>query len=363
MRVYNSAANLPVGRQRRKDAKFLRFELCVLAVKQITMKRLLFFCLFFFILSSLSAQKKASPQRVIFDTDMGPDYDDAGAIALLYAFADSRKINILATMASTKYEGVAAVLNVFNTYFNRPNLPIGVPKGDAVQQKDWQHWTDTLIVNYPHAIKKNSDAEDAVALYRKILAKQPDNSVVIITVGFLTNISNLLQSKPDIYSSLNGIDLVKKKVKKLVSMAGRFPEGKEFNVFKDIKASQYAFAHFPKPVYYCGFEIGERIKCGLPLVHNEAIQNDPVKDVFRISIPQAAEDSAGRKSWDEVTTLLAITGFQPYYDLKEGNITVAEDGSNTWNGKRKNQFYLIDKNAALLMQTTIDKLMMHQPVK
>jgi hypothetical protein len=31
---------------------------------------------------------------VIFDTDMGPDYDDVGAIALLHAFADSGKASM-----------------------------------------------------------------------------------------------------------------------------------------------------------------------------------------------------------------------------------------------------------------------------
>ena len=298
---------------------------------------------------------------VIFDTDMGPDYDDAGAISLLYAFADSNKINILATMASTKYEGVAGVLNVFNTYFKRPDMPIGVPKNYAVEQRDWQHWTDTLLANYPHQIKANSEAEDAVTLYRKLLSKQPDNSVTVITIGFLTNISNLLQSKPDKYSPLYGVELVKKKVREMVSMAGKFPAGKEFNVFKDIEASQYAFSHFPKPVYFCGFEIGEQIKCGLPLIHNDAIQGNPTKDVFRVSIPQAAEDSAGRKSWDEVTTLLAISDYAPYYGLKEGKIVVTEDGSNTWNKNGKNQFYFVDKDAAAAMQKKIDKLIMHLP--
>ncbi len=327
------------------------------------MKYLLLLCFCCFFLNGIFAQNQTSSTPVIFDTDMGPDYDDAGAITVLHAMADSGKINILATMASTNYEGVAAVIDVFNTYFKRPNLPIGVPTGYAVDQRDWQHWTDTVIANYPHQIKQNKDAEDAVALYRKILAKQKDNSVVIITVGFLTNIANLLQSNPDAYSPLNGVELVKKKVKQMVCMAGKFPEGKEFNVFKDVKASQYAFAHFPKPVYFSGFEIGEQIKCGLPLVHNERIQHNPTKDVFRICIPQAQEDSAGRKSWDEVTTLLATTGFQPYYNVKEGNIVIAEDGSNTWNANGKNQFYLVNKNSALLMQNKIDELMMHLPVK
>ena len=80
----------------------------------------------------LMSDLKAQPVSVIFDSDMGPDYDDVGAITLLHAFADKGEANILATIASTKYDNVAAVLNVFNTYFKRPNIPIAVPKGEAL---------------------------------------------------------------------------------------------------------------------------------------------------------------------------------------------------------------------------------------
>jgi inosine-uridine nucleoside N-ribohydrolase len=145
------------------------------------------------------------PLPVIFDTDMGPDYDDVGAIALLHAFADSGKCTILATMASNRYEGVAAVLNVFNTYFHRPEIPIGVPGGNAPNIRDKQHWTDSILAKYPHAIVHNTDANYAVTLYRKILSQQPDHSVVIITVGFLTNLADLLETPPDNLSKLDGL--------------------------------------------------------------------------------------------------------------------------------------------------------------
>ena len=104
-------------------------------------------------LVSLSAQR-SKPVPVIFDSDMGPDYDDVGAITLLHAFADSGYIKILATIASTKYEGVAAVFNVLNTYFKKPDILIGVPKGKALELKDNQHWTDTILQNYAHKIKR-----------------------------------------------------------------------------------------------------------------------------------------------------------------------------------------------------------------
>ena len=137
------------------------------------------------------------PVSIIFDSDMGPDYDDVGAIAMLHAFADKGEAKILATIASTNYPSVAGVLNVFNTYFKRADIPIGVPKGKALGLHDWQHWTDTVLARYPHKLKTNNEALDAVKLYRKILATQPNHSITIVTVGFFTNISDLLKSAPD----------------------------------------------------------------------------------------------------------------------------------------------------------------------
>ena len=56
-------------------------------------------------------------------------------------------------------------------------------------------------------------------------------------------------------------------------MAGRFPSGYEFNVMKDAKASQNVFTNWPTQIIFSGFEIGAKILAGLPLIHNDAIQN------------------------------------------------------------------------------------------
>jgi len=113
---------------------------------------------------------RQQPVKVIFDSDMGPDYDDVGALAMLHALTDKGEAEILGTIASTKYEGVAKIFDIINTHFGRPDLPVGVPKGDALLLKDFQHWTDTLISRYPCSIKSNEEAVDAVTLYRTILA-------------------------------------------------------------------------------------------------------------------------------------------------------------------------------------------------
>jgi pyrimidine-specific ribonucleoside hydrolase len=325
-------------------------------------KYLVIYCLLLLAFLPVTNAQNTKPVPIIFDSDMGPDYDDVGAIALLHAFADSGQANILATVASTKYEGVAAVLNVFNTYFNRPDIIIGVPKGKALELKDKQHWTDSVLRNFPHKIKTNNEVPDAVAVYRKVLATQPDKSVTIVTVGFLTNLSNLLKSLPDNYSTLNGLELVRQKVKQLVCMAGKFPSGSEFNVNQDAGASQYAFNHWPTPVLFSGFEIGWRIHTGLPLTQNEAIKKSPVKDVFRISIPLDRQDSAGRMSWDETAVLVAIKGHEPWYVLKRGKITVEDNGNNGWT-EGSFHYHLVEAQPPAIVEELINKLIMHQPKK
>jgi inosine-uridine nucleoside N-ribohydrolase len=305
------------------------------------------------------AQIKAVP--VILDSDMGPDYDDTGAITILHALADSGYAEILATVASTKYEGVAGVLNVFNTYFNRPQIPVGVPKGNASALKDNQHWTDTLLVKYPHAIKRNADVPDAVEIYRKILSARPDHTVTIVTIGFLTNLANLLDTKADKYSPLSGRELIRLKVKHLVSMAGGFPSGKEFNIFIDSTASKKVFKEWPTHILFDGFEIGEKIKTGLPLIANERIKNSPVKDVFRICIPLSQEDIKGRMSWDEIAVLIAVKGYEPWFTVKEGRIVVADDGSNKWDNYSKGHSYILFSKTVPEIEEVLNRLMMQQP--
>jgi inosine-uridine nucleoside N-ribohydrolase len=302
-----------------------------------------------------TAQRRAIP--VIFDSDMGPDYDDAGAIAILHTLADSGYAKILGTCASTKYEGVAAVFNVFNTYFGRPGIPVGIPKGNALTERDPQHWTDTIIARYPHKIKKNIDAPDAVKVYRKILARQPNRSVTIITVGFLTNLAGLLDSKADKYSPLTGRELVKKKVKRLVSMAGAFPKGREFNIFSDSAASKKVLSRWPTEIWFSGFEIGAKIKTGLPLIHNDLISNSPVKDVFSICIPMSKGDSAGRMSWDETAVLAAIKGCKPWFSLEKGKIIIENDGSNKWDSAGRGHSYLKLAAPVSEIQDELNRLM------
>lgn len=316
------------------------------------------------LIASCTQQKKAGIHqsiKIIFDSDLGPDYDDVGALAFLHAMADSGKVQILATVASNKNELVAPSIDVINTYFGRGNLPVGAPKSAGVNLGSSQHWADSIVAKYPHSVKSTSEAADAVTVYRKILAGEPDNSVTIVTVGFLTNLNNLLRSDADNISPLTGKELVSRKVKNLVSMAGGFPEGKEFNIMMDSAASKFVYHNWPGEVIFTGFEIGAAIHTGLRLIHSD-IKNSPVKDVFRISIPLSEEDRNGRMSWDETAVLIAVYGTEGFFDKERGMIIINSDGSNKWKSTSEGkQYYVKLKMPVPQISTFIEDRMMLPP--
>ena len=326
----------------------------------------IFSSIFFIVSVSCSNQPKENnyiPVKIIFDTDLGPDYDDVGALAFLHAMADSGKAEILATVASNKHELVAPSIDVINTYFGRPGILTGAPKTNGVNLGSSQHWADSIVARFPHRINSTSETADAVDIYRRILSSLPDNSVTIVTVGFLTNLNNLLMSQPDSSSPLTGMELVKKKVKLLVSMAGKFPAGKEFNIYMDSTASKNVFENWPGEIIFTGGEIGWEIRTGLNLIKSPVL-NSPVKDVFRISIPLSEEDKYGRMSWDETAVLIGVYGTKSFFDTVRGKIIINPDGSNSWmddqNGKHS---YLRQKMPVSEMSNFIEDRMMHIPVK
>lgn len=306
---------------------------------------------------------KQEPVKIIFDTDLGPDYDDVGALAILHCMADSGKAEILATVASNKHELVAPSIQVINTWFGRPNLPIGEPKSAGANMGSSQHWADSIVAKYPHKVNSTSETEDAVTLYRRILSSQPDNSVTIVTVGFLTNMANLLESASDNFSQLNGRDLISKKVKLLVSMAGAFPSGREFNIYIDSVSSKKVFENWPGKIIFTGYEIGSKIFTGLRLVNSD-IKNSPVKDVFRISMPLSPEDTNGRMSWDETAVLIGVYGTEQFFETVQGKIIVNSNGSNTWvDTPEGTQFYVRMKKPVPKITKFLEDRMMHQPLK
>ncbi|WP_099465393.1 nucleoside hydrolase [Parabacteroides provencensis] len=304
------------------------------------------------------------PVNLILDTDIGPDYDDVGAMALMHALADSGQVNILGVLSSNHDENVVPCIEVLNTYFNRPDIPVGGPKSEGGVSLTSSHktrWTDVLPAKYPHKTAKTSDAPDAVKVYRQLLSAQPDSSVVICTIGFFTNLKDLLLSGSDEYSPLSGKELVAQKVKRLVAMAGVFPEGKEFNVYCDVLSSRTVAEQWPTEIVFSGFEIGNAILTGKKLVRMD-IRNNPVKEAYELCFAEGDPD--GRMSWDLTAVLVAVKGYEPYYDVERGTFKVVDnEGTNSWTpGSDGKDLCLKEKVPHAEMAAILENYMMHQPV-
>ena len=308
----------------------------------------------------------AAPVKVIFDTDMITDFDDVGALACLHALADAGECEILATVSSTRGNASVGAIEVINHYYGRGDLPVGAPKGIGVigekagatekvdpnaplgerKGNDGGHYKyRKLLKDYPgwyrHA--DADDAPDANDVYRRVLAAQPDGSVVVCTVGFLTNIRRLLETRPDDVSPLGGRELVARKVKKWVAMACRYPNGKEYNSKWDAESSRIALDTWPTPVVFSDFEYGRDVFAGRAIAEMEGPRN-PVKDVFAGNIPSRDEirrNSAkhlrgcfgmgGRASWDETAVLAAVRGEDSYFNVNRGRYSmVGADGADEW---------------------------------
>lgn len=249
---------------------------------------------------------EARPVKVILDTDMYGDIDDALALAMLHALESRGEIELLAVTISTETKWTARFVDSINTFYGRGDIPIGVVSGGvtvrALEQSRYGrylpspngiHYTQyisSLTGNggtpvYPHDEPDLPDPDDPVMLIRRVLADQPDQSVVMIGIGYMTNLAQLLESRPDSASSADGRTLVNQKVKFLSIMAGNFAATgeQEFNLAMDVPAARTVLGQWPTPVVVSGSEIGARM-----LFPQEAIDRyfsyvdrHPIAETFR----------------------------------------------------------------------------------
>jgi len=298
------------------------------------------------------------PVPIIFDTDIGTDVDDAGALAILHVMADRGEARILATISANRNQWCGPALDTINTYYGRPGLAVGCSRTGP----DPEQWYHASVEAFGHDLMRSDQAPEAVALYRKILAAQPDHSVTIVVVGWLTNMAELLDSQPDQYSPLVGRELVEAKVKELVSMGGRWPnspkvEG-EYNFRMDGAAAHKVIRDWPGKIVFTG--LGRDVMTGSRLVA-EGPQSNPVR-AYYVNFFKANKVSE-RSSWDLIAVLYAVRGTSDHFTVESGGKCVGqEDGSNQWIvGPSSNHAYLDCNVAPKELAATLENLLLTAP--
>ena len=277
----------------------------------------------------------AEPVRLIFDTDMGNDVDDALALGMIHSLESRGECELLAVTVTKDHQHSAPFIDAVNTWYGRPDIPIGVVKDGPTQHESrftgLATQRDDGRLRYPHDLRDGREAPGATGLLRKVLAAQPDGSVVVVQVGFSTNLARLLESKADEHSPLSGRELVERKVKHLSIMAGSFDgipghdRYREYNVIKDIPAAKALAEHWPTPIIYSGYEIGLSIPYPSESIEQDYDYTDhhPLAEAYRLYMPPPHD----RPTWDLTSVLWAVYPERGYFELSPpGRVTVHDDG-------------------------------------
>lgn len=297
---------------------------------------------------SLAVTAQAEPLRVIFDTDVGNDVDDALAMAMLHALASRGECQLLAVTLTKDSPFAVAFTDLINTFYGRSEIPIGRVKNGKTPEpgKFLQGVTEARDASgallYPRRLAADAVVPEAVALLRKTLAAQPDGSVVLIQVGFFSNFARLLESPADEFSPLTGRELILRKVKLLSAMAGRFNDkkGREYNVFIDTPASQKLCNDWPTPIYFSPWELGESMK--FPAISIERdfnwVAHHPVTDAYRAYMKFPYD----RQTWDLTSVLFAVRQDRGYFTVSEPcRISVNEKGQTLLNVDPQGKHYIL----------------------
>lgn len=278
------------------------------------------------------SQTSTKTTLVIFDTDMGNDIDDVLALDMLYKYADQNKIKLLAVMNNKNSLYATRLIDMLNTWYGHKNIPIGRII-DGVTIDDYDDYSKNMVLlndstkKYNYTVKNHDKLLPAHELYRKILSNQKDQSVVIISVGFSTNLENLLKTEADKYSKLNGQDLVSKKIKLLSIMAGSFGPKKraEFNVVHDIPAAQYVINNWPSEIVLSPFEIGKEVIYPSSSIDNDFnwTANHPLVDAYKRYRPYPYD----RPTWDLTSVYYAVNPTNQLFEKSAyGKLSIDDKG-------------------------------------
>ena len=273
------------------------------------------------------------PRKIIFDTDIGFDCDDAGALALLHRLCDKGEAELIAITACYDSPFVAGCIDAINRYYGRP-VPVGVLHGIQKAVDDHPVYSPTLCREYPNAFPPEKAAENAVALLRRTLYQAEDHSITFVITGSLATANALLQSQPDNICPLSGAELIDLKIEKSVVMGGRFYESWpddivfddgfivtwEWNIKADVPAAQTVCRNWPGVLIFASYEIG--LPC-ISMQHycEKAPQNDPVRRAYQLH-----GSTEGRSSWDQTAVLEAVRPGQYFRQQPRGTISIDSEG-------------------------------------
>lgn len=268
---------------------------------------------------------RAQP-AIIFDTDIGSDCDDAGALAVLHKLADKKEIKILGTIFSSNANpyGIGAIAAI-NQYYGRGDLPLGQYQGPTIigdPQNSYTKYVATQTALYGHDVVDHGP--ELVAVYTNILKDQPDQSVTIVTVGHPVGLFYLINNPV-------GRDLVKKKVVQWIGMTHTNEEPVlDWNFGQNGTASYIPGLLKLWPTTACFSGAGSDVITG-----NVQLPETPVDNPVRKSYELWGNNALinGRSSWDQIAILYAAR--PELFTIEQGVLQQNDEMETYWTPNTK----------------------------
>ena len=318
---------------------------------------LMSFCVMFYQCGNKNVKPQVLPQiedkvNIIFDTDMGSDCDDAGALALLHQFADEGMVNLLGVIFSSGINRYGiGVCDAINTYYGRGDIPLGQYAGQDVGDPK-NYYSEQIAMDktrFPHDVIDAS--EDMIAVYKRILREQPDKSVTILFVGHPHALYFLIHDT-------EGENLIKTKVQKCV-----FVESTGVKPSKGWNFCHNGVAPYISDILtLCTVNMYFSSSGSATLTGHQLLplmpENNPVREAYRLFGNSLRE---GRPSWDPIAVMFAV---QPQLFVIDsiGSLVQNENDEVYWDvtGENPNHKKVTPINSDE-MGNIIEKMMAEKP--
>ena len=281
--------------------------------------------------------KQQAPVQMILDSDFGSSTDDLFALMMLHHYIDEGKVNLKGIVVDREGEKNAALVDVFNTYYGHPNIPVALERNGVKNPRcfiPYSGITDLKDAQGNPLFKRSFDASkcpEGYKLYRQLLSQADDHSIVVVAIGFATTLSQLFESGADEYSNLNGVELFGKKVKSVYIQSGRFESGDSlcgYNMRAASKQSAIFYDKLPKNVdlIMSPSNIGDLMDY-LPkdvLVDLSYTELNPIKAVYT-----NYTCDTGQRMWDTNCLVQAVLGDEAYHLSPRGWVTFVDKGEES----------------------------------
>lgn len=287
--------------------------------------------------AAMPVVQRVQPVKLILDSDFGSSTDDLFALMMLHHYIDDGLVDLKGIIVDREGEKNALLVDVFNHYYGHTDIPVGVERNGVKNPRCFIPYSDICDLKDQQGeplFKRTMDVSrcpDGYKLYRQLLSKAEDKSLVVVAIGFATTLSQLFLSGADEYSELNGADLFGRKVKAVYIQSGRFETNDSlagYNMRAASRQSAVFYDKLPKSVdlIMSPSNIGDKMDYKPKDVLTDLSYTDynPIKAVYT-----NFTCDTGQRMWDTNCLVNAVLGDAEYNLSPRGWVTFVDHGEES----------------------------------